>query len=249
MKRVMSVLAVPALLLATAPLQAQEEGGLASWLSGNVSLTTDYTFRGISQTLQQPALQGGMDLRHPSGFYVGTWGSSVNFGETNLSEAGPRAQVEVDVYGGYGLNLLPVATIDIGALYYMYPGAGGARNYDFVEFGLGASRTMGPFSGGLSAKYSPDFYAGAGEAFYYGASAGIPVSVLTISGNIGKQMIEDNSTFGTPDYLDWGVGASVGWKGFTIGGRVVGTDVEESECFSGSEYCGTRVMGSISRAM
>ena len=88
MKRMMSVLAVPALLLATAPLHAQEEekSGLGDWLSGNVSLTSDYTFRGISQTLQQPALQGGMDLRHPSGFYLGTWGSSVNFGETNLKE-------------------------------------------------------------------------------------------------------------------------------------------------------------------
>ena len=249
MKRTMSVLALPALLLATAPLHAQERSGPASWLSGNVSLTTDYTFRGISQTLQQPALQGGMDLRHPSGFYLGTWGSSVNFGETNINEAGPRAQLEVDVYGGYGLNLLPVATIDLGALYYMYPGAGGARNYDFLELGLGASRTMGPFSAGLSAKYSPDFYAGSGESFYYGVSAGIPVSAVTISANIGKQLIEKNDVFLAPDYLEWGLGASIGWEGFTVGGKVVGTDLNNTDCLGGTSYCDTRILGSISRAM
>ena len=250
MKRIASVLAVPALLLATAPLQAQEEASsIGDWLSGNVSLTTDYTFRGISQTLQQPALQGGMDLRHPSGFYLGTWGSSVNFGEANLEEAGPRAQLEMDVYGGYGLSLLPVATFDLGVLYYMYPGASGQRNYDFLELGLGASRTLGGVTGGLSAKYSPDFFAGSGEGFYYGASAGIPISLFTVSGNVGKQLIEDNVTFGAPDYVEWGAGVSVGWKGFTVGGKVVGTNLEDSECFGGTDYCGTRVMGSVSRAL
>ena len=250
MKRIKYVLAVPALLLAAAPLQAQEEASsFADWLSGNVSLTTDYTFRGISQTLQQPALQGGMDLRHPSGFYLGTWGSSVNFGEVNLDDMGPRAQLEVDVYGGVGFTLLPVATFDLGAIYYMYPGAGGARSYDFLELGLGASRTMGPLSAGLQAKYSPDFFAGSGDGIYYGASAGIPVSLFTVSGNVGKQLIEDNATFGTPDYVEWGAGASVGWRGFTIGGKVVGTNLEESECFAGTDYCGTRVLASVSRAM
>ena len=250
MKRRVSVLLVPALLAASAGAQAQEESAsLADYLSGNVAITSDYTFRGITQTLQQPALQGGMDLRHPSGLYLGTWGSSVNFGETNLDDLGPRAQLELDVYGGIGVSLLPVATFDLGAIYYMYPGAGGLRGYDFLELGLGASRTLGGVSAGLQAKYSPDFFGGSGDGVYYGASAGIPISLFTVSGNVGKQLIEDNATFGTPDYVEWGAGASVGWRGFTIGGKVVGTNLEESECFAGTDYCGTRVMGSISRAM
>src|SRR5688500_15812419 len=63
-------------------------------LTGNVGITTDYAFRGISQTLREPALQGGVDLTGPAGMYAGIWGSSLNFGED--LEAGPRAQVEVD---------------------------------------------------------------------------------------------------------------------------------------------------------
>src|SRR5688572_28248818 len=99
MKTWISMFVVPALLLAVLPVAAQED--VASWLSGNVSLTSDYSLRGLSQTLDEPALQGGMDLRHPSGFYLGAWGSSVNFGETNITELGPRAQLELDVYGGF----------------------------------------------------------------------------------------------------------------------------------------------------
>lgn len=250
MKRRVSVLLVPAFLAVATAAQAQEEpASITDYLSGNISITSDYTFRGITQTLQQPAIQGGMDLRHPSGFYLGTWGSSVNFGETNLDELGPRAQVELDVYGGFGFVLGPIATLDLGALYYMYPGAGADRNYDFLEVGLGASRSFGALSGGLSAKYSPDFFAGSGTGWYYGASAGIPISAVTVSGNLGKQLIEDESAFGAPDYLEWGVGAAVGVAGFTAGAKVVGTNLDEGECFAGTEYCSTRVMVSLTRAL
>lgn len=243
MKRRVSMWVVPVLLLAAGPLQAQDGDSFADYFSGNVSLWSDYSFRGFSQTLGEPAIQGGMDFRHPSGIYLGTWGSNVNFGEDLAG--GSRASAEVDVYGGFGFSLLPVATFDVGAIYYVYPGAEGDRNYDFLEVGLGASRTAGPLSAGLSAKYSPDFFGGLGDAFYYGASLGAPISIFTISGNVGKQMFDDDA--GVDDYLDWGVGASAGWAGFTAGARVIGTDIDSDSC--AEETCDTRVVFSLGRTI
>ena len=67
-------------------------------ISGNVALTTDYRFRGISQSDESPAIQGGFDFEHDSGFYLGAWGSSVDF-DTN--GAGYDGCLELDLYGGF----------------------------------------------------------------------------------------------------------------------------------------------------
>jgi uncharacterized protein (TIGR02001 family) len=239
-------LLVPIVLLSASPLHAQEaEPSAADWFSGNVAIATDYNLRGLSQTRVKPALQGGLDMVHPSGIYLGTWGSNVNFGEAAL----PRAQVELDAYGGFATSLFDVATIDLGAIYYAYPGAGEDREYDYVEFTLGLSRALGPVAVGLSAKYSSEFFAATGEALYASASLDVPMSFLTISGTVGNQTIEDNDLFGTPDYLDWGIGASTGWGGMTFGAQVVGTDLEEEECFGGTTYCSTRGVFMVSRAL
>lgn len=236
-----------ALLGSAGAAEAQEEAGTASWFSGNVAITSDYAFRGITQSLGDPAVQGGIDLKHPSGFYVGTWGSSVNFGEDLAG--GARALTELDVYGGFGASLGGLVDVDLSAIYYGYPGAAGGRNYDFVEVGLGASRALGPLEPGLSLRYSPDFFAGSGSALYKGITLGLPVSVVGLSGSLGHQSISDNAVFGTPDYLHWGVGASVDWFGLSLGGQVIGTDLEEEDCFGGTEYCGTRFVVSVSRAL
>jgi uncharacterized protein (TIGR02001 family) len=234
-------------LLVGVPAAAQEAaGGARDWLSGNVAVTSDYAFRGVSQTRQQPALQGGIDVVHPTGFYLGTWGSSVNFGEDLAT--GPRAQVELDVYGGFGASLGGVADLDLGAVYYMYPGTG-ARGYNFLEFGLGASRGVGPLGVGLSALYSPNFFAESGTGVYYGGTLDVPVSIFTLSGSVGRQMIENNDAFGTPDYTDWGISASVGLWGLNLGGALVGTDLSREQCFGGDNICRTRAIVSLSREM
>ena len=243
-------LLVPVILLSASPLHAQdEEASVADWFSGNIAIASDYNLRGISQTLEEPALQGGLDLIHPSGFYLGTWGSSVNFGEVNIDDLGPRAQVELDAYGGFATSLFSAATIDAGAIYYAYPGAGGDRDYDYLELTLGVSGAVGPALLGVSGKYAPEFFAGSGEGMYGAASLDVPVSFLTLSGAVGRQTIEDNGTFGTPDYLDWVLGASSAWSGITVGAQIVGTDLEDDECFGGTTYCSTRAVFMVSRAL
>jgi uncharacterized protein (TIGR02001 family) len=234
-------------LAGTARAQDAGSGGVRSWFSGNVAMASDYSFRGISQTDGKPAIQGGLDLAHPSGLYLGTWGSSVNFGE-DLTD-GPRAQMELDLYGGFRKSLAGVVDADLGAIYYAYPGAAESRSYDFIEYGLGVSRSFASVGTGVSVKYSPDYFAGSGHATYYGAQVSVPVSLLTLSGSVGHQAIEDNAAFGTPDYTDYGVGVGVGWSGFTVTGKVLSTDLEDEECFAGTDLCHSRLVLSVARSM
>ncbi|MDW8468223.1 MAG: TorF family putative porin [Burkholderiales bacterium] len=86
-------------------------------LTANVSLVSDYRFRGISQTFRQPALQGGFDYAHSSGFYLGNWNSNVSEG------AGfPGANLEMDFYGGWKKSWGDWG-VDLGAIHYYYPGS------------------------------------------------------------------------------------------------------------------------------
>src|ERR1700755_3440562 len=105
-----NLLIAGALMASVAPAAMAQE---AVTITGNVALATDYAFRGISQTSQNPAIQGGFDAAFgSSGFYAGTWGSNVAFG----------GSLELDVYAGWKTTLGPVG-LDIGVIDYLYPGA------------------------------------------------------------------------------------------------------------------------------
>src|SRR5688572_20874605 len=83
------------------PVAAQDSEVPVSF-SGSATLVSDYTFRGISQTLENPAIQAGITASGPAGLYLGTWGSSLNFGEAASAD---RASAEVDVFGGLAQSL------------------------------------------------------------------------------------------------------------------------------------------------
>lgn len=91
---------------------------MAVEVSANANLTTDYKFRGISQTNSGPAFQGGFDADFGNGFYLGNWNSNVSFTGGNVGGAG----LEMDLYGGYAGEYKGVG-YDVGALYYYYEGA------------------------------------------------------------------------------------------------------------------------------
>lgn len=88
-------------------------------VTGNFGITSDYRFRGIQQTDGDPAFQGGFDLAHSSGLYVGTWGSNVS---SWAAGPGTSTKLEIDLYGGYKTEVSGVG-VDIGAIAYMYPGS------------------------------------------------------------------------------------------------------------------------------
>ena len=90
-------------------------------LTANVGLFSEYIFRGISQTAGEPAIQGGFDYAHSSGFYLGTWASNVSW----LEDFGlySRSSMEWDFYGGFKSTIGDTDwTYDLGILYYYYPG-------------------------------------------------------------------------------------------------------------------------------
>ncbi len=101
-------------------------------VTGNLGLFSQYIFRGLTQTDRDPALQGGFDYAHSSGFYAGTWGSNISWLKENATVAaggvlvpfgtyGQGGSLELDFYGGYKMTFGDFG-VDVGTLYYWYPG-------------------------------------------------------------------------------------------------------------------------------
>src|SRR5690606_29403731 len=114
---------------------AQDKPPIPGTLSANVALTSEYFFRGISQTDDAPALQGGLDyeveIARPVSLYLGVWGSNVDFNEPAGVDG---ATLELDVYGGVKGNIGDTGlSWSTGFIYYSYPGADSSLNYDFWE--------------------------------------------------------------------------------------------------------------------
>ncbi|MDB5421404.1 MAG: hypothetical protein JWR59_1351 [Brevundimonas sp.] len=163
----------------------------------NVAATSDYVFRGVSQTEEDPAISGGVDVTVGS-FYAGAWASNVSF------PGDDDTQAEIDLYGGMrsevaGWNL------DLGVVGYLYASQPDGADYDYAEFKAAASRAVGPATVGAAVYYSPDFFgASEDEATYIEANAAIsPADKWTISGAVGRQFL--SSDF---DYTTWNLGAA-----------------------------------------
>jgi uncharacterized protein (TIGR02001 family) len=206
-------------------------------ISANVGFVSEYSFRGIAQSNEEPALQGGFDVSHSSGFYAGIWGSNVEFGDATL---------ETDLYAGYS-NSIGNFSYDVGALYYMYPGADNNLDYDYYELSAALGYDFQVFSASASVNYAPDNFGDSGHAEYYALSVDVPLpSDFSLNGHFGHQEIEDNAAFGVEDYNDWGVGLGYSWQGFDFALSYIDTDLDEpTECADG---CDQKVIFGISRS-
>lgn len=225
------------------PCRRSERRGEAALIPGafsaNAAVTTNYLFRGISQTDNDPAIQGGFDYAHDIGVYLGVWGSNVDFND------GDEAHLELDFYGGVSSEIGGVSW-DIGAIYFSYPGAAYSLDYDFIDaaLSLGYDFKVVSLSAGLN--YSPDNFGGSGDAFYYHAGASIPLPAeFSLDANVGRQEIDDNTAFGTPDYTDWNVGISRDFLGFNLSLTYHDTDLSTVEC--GNDNCDARAVFTVSR--
>ena len=171
-----------------APASAQSTVDVA-W---NVGVVSDYVFRGFSQTGEDPAIQGGVDLTSGS-FYAGAWASNVDFGDDT--------DAEVDLYGGYRTEAGGFA-LDFGAIGYLYVGEPDGADYNYAEFKAAASRAVGPATFGAAVYYSPDFFGIDDEATYAEVTAAFsPAPKWTVSGALGKQWLDVSD-----DYTTWNVG-------------------------------------------
>ena len=239
MKKLHTAAALSILLLSPLSAQAGEKVGDFD-LSANVGFFSEYSFRGIAQSNENPAIQGGFDVAHDSGLYTGVWGSNVNFND------GDEAQLEVDVYGGYS-GAFGKLDYDIGFIYYAYPGADSSLNYDFVEGAISVGYDFDAFSASASMNYSPEYFGDSGDALYYAASVDVPLPAdFTLSAHVGYQEIDDNTAFGVPDYTDWSVGLGYSLAGFDLSLQYIDTDLDEpEECTDG---CDSRVIFGVSKS-
>lgn len=227
--------------LAFAPFTAQAASdGFGADISANVGFVSQYSFRGIAQSDEHIALQGGFDVSHDSGLYAGVWGSSVDFND------GDQAIVETDLYGGYA-GVLGGINYDVGVIYYAYPGADSSKNYDFWEGSLALGYDFDVFSASASVNYSPNYFGNSGDAQYYALGVDVPLpKEFTLSGHIGHQVIEKNASFGVPDYTDWSLGLGYTLQGFDLSLQYVDTDLDEPrECADG---CAARAILGVSRS-
>lgn len=185
--------------------------------SGSVAMTTDYVFRGISQTMEGPAIQGSFDYSNGI-FYAGAWGSNVDFGADE--------SMELDIYAGVKPTVGPVA-LDFAAIGYFYPGATDAvGEYDYMEFKAAAG--IAPAEGlslGAALYYSPEFFAETGEATYIEVNGGYSFTdAFSVSGAYGIQDVDV-----TGDYSTYNIGASLALSGFKLDLRYHDTDISGAD--------------------
>ena len=240
MKLKLVALALAGVLAMAGLAQAEDkkDGMFPGEFSGSVALTTEYHFRGISQSSDRPAIQGSVDYGHDSGFYAGVWGSNVDFTD---------ATIEIDFYAGVAGEVEKISW-DIGAIYYHYPGAENSLNYDFWEAALSLGYDFGMAAVGAGVNWSPENFGDSGDAIYFYGTVEVPLpSDFTLAGEIGRYNIDKNDVFGVPDYTTWNVSISTSFKGVDLSLMYVDTNISETEC--GSDNCEGTVVFTISKAL
>ena len=235
---------------ATPSPPADTDQSAALTISGSVALVSDYRFRGVSQSDEDLAVQGGVTLNHQSGLYGGCWASNLagwgTFGGAN---------VELDLLAGVKFRPTEAATLDVGLTYYMFPG--GASETDFFEPYVKLSGTRGPVSLTAGVAYAPKqqalgryYFTGADAAagvyndegdkednlYLWGdAAAGLPGTPLTAKAHIGysegNRGLGPNATSVAPtgEYWDWLLGVDATWRNLTLGVAYVDTDITVRE--------------------
>jgi uncharacterized protein (TIGR02001 family) len=227
---VLAAFAAPAIAIAqTAPAAP---AAAPSPVTGNMTIASDYRFRGISQTYRGPAIQGGIDYAHDSGFYIGNWNSSVNWLAGN--------DIESDIYGGYKFKA-GVFDLDFGALSYIYPGNARGNTTELYGAATWADEAIGAFTLKYSHTVSKDYFNYAGNrdgsglkgrntGYFNLAYTKEIVPKVTLKAAVGyTHMSSDIRSLGFKSYVDYNVGASYDFgNGLSLAGSVQGANKKSS---------------------
>lgn len=220
MKKMILACAVMAAFAANAQAEDQKPD---SEVSFNAAATSDYRYRGISQTRLKPALQGGADyVNHPSGFYAGAWGSTIKW----TTDAGGDGSVELDLYAGKRGKLSADVSYDAGVLVYVYPSNGlkhvaGFANADTTElYGqLGYGPAYIKYSHSVTNLFG---FVDSKNSGYLDLGANIDAgNGYTVNLHAGHQQVKHASQ---ADYTDWKVGATKDFGIVTGALAVVGSN-------------------------
>lgn len=224
-KRFLSTL-VGAPLLMSAIATANAEGtdlGHGLTLSGNLAVTSDYRFRGYTQTNFRPAVQGGLELSHSSGFYIGNWNSNVGWVD--------GTSIEMDFYAGWTGAVGKGFDLDLGVLQYTYPGNSMGPSPNTTELYVGIAR--GPIS--FKVHYAPSNYFGGADSkntWYFDANGSFDLgSGWGIGLHVGYQTLKNatKELSGAPisGYFDYKAGISKDISGWVFDLSVVGASADD----------------------
>jgi uncharacterized protein (TIGR02001 family) len=236
-----SMISLGALMLATAaPAMAQDtsetEPAPAITVTGSVSVTSDYRFRGLSQSNKDFAAQSTINVNHESGLYAGLWTSTID-DQHSLPGYG---DAEVDLYAGFTKTLDTGLGFDVGLLYYYYPDApnrfaGADNDTDFFEPYASANYTLGPVNVKVGGNYAWNGQSGLGGDdslyLYSNLAVSVPTTPIKVLGHVGRSKGALGAFNLDPDddtYVDWSLGAEVSQKGFTLGVQYVDTDITQT---------------------
>ncbi|MBL8831772.1 MAG: hypothetical protein JNL71_05225 [Rhodospirillales bacterium] len=219
-----AIAAVFGISAVSVPAHAQIETPVGTF-APSVAITSNYIFRGLSQSRKDPAVQAAVEYTYEVGAftpYLGMFASTTKF-PSNNTPAGSvdiRQPRELDLFGGVRWKTpLDGLSVDLGFISYTYPGNTADENYGAGPNTYGNpqwNEVYGKFAYdfGLavavgSLYYAKDFSYGSGKAYYYegGFDVPLPFSILG-SARLGRQTIERNATWGTPDYTTWNIGVA-----------------------------------------
>ena len=225
--------------------------------SASIAFATDYSYRGISQTQRQIAVQAALGYETPTvsekiplSAYVGAWGSNVWFPPT-------PTVAELDLIAGFrGKALDGKLTADLGYIRYNYLGAPSDLFYDFNEFGFVLGYDFGVAQLQGAVRYSPNFFANSGAAWYKWGSLTVPLSFIKINenvafkvfGTVGNQYVERFANYGIgyDNYWDWQVGLGVTAWGVDLSVAWVSTNLNQATC-GATMNCDSRAIFMISK--
>lgn len=222
---ILAALAVPCAAMA-------EEA--ASPVTANVGLVSDYVFRGISQVSHSPAIQGGIDYAHSSGFYAGVWGSNVSWIADTGAVGTGSVTMELDTYLGFKNAFAEDFSYDVGFIRYNYlgkytPAAGFAKaDTDEIYGAIGYKWLTAKYSYGLGQFLTVP---GAKGTNYLELNASVPVadSGFIVAAHVGKQTYKGTAAdaaaailtgapgTGTPTYTDYKLGVTKDISGYVLG--------------------------------
>ena len=229
-----------------APAHAAESEEPGNQLAGSATLASDYVYRGISQSDGRAALMGTLEFSHPLGsefsVFAGGFIANVNYSD------GGQARVELSPYAGLKWQH-DEWSWRAQAYYDIFPGADAYLHYNYYSFDNNITRDFGVVALSAEMDIAPNLFGDSGLGFYTGLDATIPLPALPLAPNLvvhgGRQAIERNAAYGTPDYMDWAVETNADIGHVHLALRYSGTDIARSQCFGGERVCGNRVVASI----
>ena len=245
------------------PASAQDKevwkGPFGGTFSAGMTIASDYSYRGISQTQRSFAFQPTFTYETPSltgdavavSGYGGFWASNVSFGPTT------GAVAEIDILAGLRAKAMQnKLTFDLGYIRYSYPGSDSNLFFDFSEWGLVVGYDFDVVQVSGAVRYSPNFFANSGNAWYKWAQVAVPLPFIKINdnvsfkvfGTIGNQYVERNLNYGIPNnnYWDWQVGLTATVYGFDLSVAYTDTNIDVQDC-GGTQNCAARAIFSISK--